>query len=137
MTAPVDDTVFPNISADAGSGSGPDIGADTARPTIAALFQQLVDDGRALVRAELRLYRAEAGRRALSGGLAAGLIIGALTLAQGALIALLIGIMLALAPHIGPLRAVAAVSGGALVICALLVWLGLRQINRMIDPDRP
>ena len=107
-----------------------------SRPTIGELFTQLVDGGRGLLKAEIALYRIEAGRRSLSAGWAAGLLIGALTLVQGALIALLVGLMMVLAPVLGTGWAVAIVTVGAVALAALLGWLGVRQIARVIDPDK-
>ena len=112
----------------------PDV-VDEARPTIGELFTQLVDGGRGLFQAEVALYRIEAGRRSLSAGRAAGLLIGALTLAQGALIAFLVGLIMVLAPALGTGWAVIIVTVGAVVLAGLLAWLGVRQISRVIDPD--
>ena len=106
------------------------------RPTIGELFTQLVDGGRGLFQAEVALYRIEAGRRSLSAGWAAGLLVGALTLAQGALIALLVGLIMVLAPALGTGWAVASVTVGAVALAGLLGWLGMRQISRAIDPDK-
>lgn len=113
----------------------PDVTGD-ARPTIGELFTQLVDGARGLFQAEVALYRIEAGRRSLSAGWAAGLLIGALTLAQGALIALLVGLIMILAPAVGIVWAVVIVTVGAVALAGLLGWLGVRQISRVIDPDK-
>jgi hypothetical protein len=107
------------------------------RPTIAELFERLAHDLQALFRAEFALYRAEAARRALSAGWAVGLIIAAVTLAQGALIALLVGLILLLAPVVGTGWAIVAVTTGALGLAGVLTWFGWRNANRMIDPDQP
>lgn len=107
-----------------------------ARPAIGELFTRLVDAGRGLLKAEVALYRVEAGRRSLSAGWAAGLLIGALTLVQGALIALLVGLIMVLAPIIGTGWAVTLVTVAAIALACLLGWLGVRQISHAIDPDK-
>lgn len=109
---------------------------DADRPSIGELLERLSRDLQLLVRAELTLYRAEAGRRALSAGWAAGLLIAALTLAQGMLIALLVGLILLFTPMIGTGWSIVAVTSGALILAGLLAWLGVRNINRMIDPSQ-
>jgi hypothetical protein len=119
-----------------GADETPAVSADVeARPALGELFARLVDELRAMVDAEIALYRAEAIKRGLTAGVAAGLMIGALTLAQGALIATLVGLILWLAPVIGTGFSIVAVVSAALVIAALLAWLGFRQIGRMVDPD--
>ena len=107
------------------------------RVRIGDLITQLVDDVRNLLRAEFKLYRAEAGRAALSAGWAAGMLVGAIVLGQGALVALLVGLVLLLAPLLGIGWAILAVVGGSLAVAALLGWLGVRKINSMIDPEKP
>lgn len=104
---------------------------DPDRPPIGALFGQLVEHGEAFVRAEVALYRAQAGQKLLSARTAAILFVAALTILQGALIALIIGLMIALAPALGTGWAILAVVGGAAVIAALLAWAGVASLKRL------
>lgn len=91
-------------------------------PSIGALFQQLVDDGKGTVAAEIRLYREIAAYRAARarGGLVA--IVVAALLSHAALIALMVAFVLGLAPIVGP------VAGGAIVLAAtgLIAFLLVR-----------
>ena len=111
--------------------------AAAVRPPIAALFQQLIDDATAFVRAEVALYRAQAGQKALSAGIAVGLIGGAIMLVQGAVVALLVGLMLALAAKLGIGWAIAVTVVGSILVAALLIKLGIDRIAALIEPEKP
>ncbi len=99
------------------------------------LVSLLVEDLRHWFDAEFALYRIEATRRSVSFGMAAGMIVAALVLAQAAIIALLVGLIFILAPAVGTGFATLIVVGMSMVIVALLAWLGKRRIEKMIDPD--
>jgi len=109
--------------------------SEAARPTIADLFSRLAEQAGALARAEFSVYRAEAGRHALAAGVAAGLIAAAIVLAQGALVALLVGLIVLLAESLGTGWAIVAVVGGALLVAALMGWFGVRRVRAIIDPE--
>jgi hypothetical protein len=111
--------------------------APDERASIGELLSRLVEELRAWFEAEFAVYRAEATRRSLSAGVAAGLLIGALALAQGALVALLVGLIILIAPDTGTGYAIVIVVGITLLLVALLAWLGVRQIAKIIDPDKP
>jgi len=118
----------------------PDVTGDTiasARPALGVLFKRLAEQVRTLIRAEIGLYRAEAAWRAVSLGWAAGFAFGALALVQALSVALLVGLILALAPIWGVGWAVAAVTLGGLVVAALLGWLAYRKIAAALEPDPP
>ena len=87
--------------------------------------------------AEVALYRARTTRRALSAAAAGVLIIAAVTLAQAALVALLIGLIMLLAPQMGTGYAILTVVGITVLLGALLAWLGVRRIQNIVDPDKP
>lgn len=103
------------------------------RPSITDLLARLGAQARALIRAETRLYRAEAGRRLVSAGWGAALCLVALALLQGVTVALLVGIVLALTPLWGAGLATAAVTTVGVALAALCGWLGLRWIGDALD----
>jgi Putative Actinobacterial Holin-X, holin superfamily III len=105
-----------------------------ARPTLGVLFTRLANQLRALIRAEIGLYRAEAEWRLVSLGWAAAFIFGALALVQALSVALLVGLILALAPLWGTGWAVAVVTFGGLAAAALLGWLGYRRVAAVLEP---
>ena len=115
----------------------PDPRADEAevlreRPTLEDDLRQLIDDGRALVEAELAWQKARAvfaGKQA--GGIALfGLL--ALALAFFALMALVFGLVLALVPLLTAWGAMAAVTGGLLLAAALVGLLAALRARRMV-----
>jgi hypothetical protein len=108
-----------------------------ARPSLGTLLTRLSGQIRTLIRAEIGLYRAEAAWRAVSLGWAAGFAFGALALLQALTVALLVGLILALAPVWGIGWAVAAVTLGGLATAALLGWLAYRKIAAALEPDPP
>lgn len=107
------------------------------RLAIGDLLSRLVLEVRDWFEAEVALYRAQATRRALSAVVAGVLILIAVTLAQSALVTLLIGLVMLLTPQMGIGSAIMIVVGITLVIGALLAWLGVRRILTVVDPDKP
>lgn len=103
--------------------------------SLGELMSRLVEDIRIWFDAEFALYRIEATRRSVSFAMAAGMIVGALVLAQAAIIALLVGLIMLLAPAVGTGFAVLIVVGTSLAVVAVLAWLGKRRIEKIIDPD--
>lgn len=98
---------------------------------VADLFHQLVENGQAVVRAEINLYREIAFHRvakAKSGLIA--LLIGAV-LALGALITLLVMAAIALATLIGPLAAGLVVAFVLLSIAFILVRSGIKGMSAL------
>jgi amino acid transporter len=109
----------------------------SARPSLGTLVTRLGEQLRSLIRAELGLYRAEAEWRAVSLGWAAAFMFGALALVQAIAVALLVGMIMALAPVWGTGWAVAGVTLGGLAVAALLAWLGYRKIAVVLEPGPP
>lgn len=107
-----------------------------SRPTIAELFTRLANDATAYVRAEVAVYRAEAGQKLVSAGWIIALFVAAIALAQGALIALLIGLVMALAKPLGIWWALLVVVFGALAVAGLLIWIGSNQAARLTRGER-
>ena len=93
------------------------------------LFGRLGGELKKLGSAHVAVYRAKFGGRAKHAGIGAGLLFGALVLAQCAIAALLVGLILVLAQSLGMIWAVFIVVGIALAVVGLLAWLGLRQIT--------
>lgn len=107
-----------------------------ARLAIGDLLSRLVLELRDWFEAEVALYRAQATRRALSAAVAGVLILAAVTLAQAALVALLIGLIMLLAPQMGTGYAIMTVVGATVLLGGLLAWLGIRRILNVVDPDK-
>ena len=92
------------------------------------LFGRLADDGRAYVKAEAGLYKTIALRRADKAKIgAAALVVGAL-LILAALIVLLVGLALGLAPLVGPALGGLIVAGTAGLIGYLLIRYGVGKM---------
>ena len=107
----------------------------TDRP-IGELFGQLVDDGRDLVRAELGLYKKVALYRARKAKTGAVALAAGGFIAYAGLIAFLVGIVMGLAPLVGP------VLGGLIVLAVtglvgfLLIRFGAAKMAALGgDPD--
>jgi uncharacterized membrane protein YqjE len=95
---------------------------------IGQLFSQLVDDGKRYAQAEVALYKAKAQEKAEPIKWAAILGGAAAALALAALIALLVGLILALSPQVGPLGATLIVVLTALALAGVLGYLAYQRI---------
>ena len=100
------------------------------------MIGRLVEDGKAYARAEIGYYRTLAASKLAEAKL--GLILGgtALVIALCTVTALLVGMILSLAPLVGPGWATLIVIVAALALSALLGWLAYRHILRMFG-SRP
>ena len=92
--------------------------------SVGTLVARTIEDARALMTAEVALYKARLGERvvAYKGAVIFFAIAGVLALA--ALVALLVGLILSLATLIGPGLATAAVVITVLVVAAVLAMVG-------------
>ncbi len=121
---------FPDDDLAEAAEPGPSLGDD---------LRQLIDDGRALAQAEVAWQKARAAYAASSaGGIA---LLGALGLALAlfALLALTVGLLLALTPVLSAWGATAAVAGGLLLaamLCAAAAALQARRVSRLIADRR-
>lgn len=99
-----------------------------ADPSVGTLVGRTIEDARALVTAEIALYKARLGERltAYKGAITFFAIAGVLALC--ALIALLVGLILSLATLIGPGLATAAVVLTVLVVAGILAMIGKRRL---------
>lgn len=99
-----------------------------------ALAVQLADDATAFVVAETSYLKAEFGERAEYAQPAIYAVGFGWAIMLGTMLTLPFAIILALAPLIGIVWAVVAVSGGSLVIGRLLVVFGMRRIKASLKP---
>ncbi len=104
-------------------------GIDPGEPSLAALAGQAIEDGRAVVGAEIALAKARVGERVAAYQGAAVFFALAGVLALAALVALLVGLILSLATLIGSGWATAAVVGGVLLIAAVLALVGKARLS--------
>ncbi len=105
---------------------------DTEPPqddSIVALFARLIDDAERFVRAELRLYRANLFSRLTEARTGIIMILVSFLLAQSAIIALLVGLVVILRRPLGAIGATATVVGGATIVAALLAWIAIGKIR--------
>lgn len=106
--------------------------------SIVALFARLVDDAERFVRAELKLYRATLFARLVEVRSAVIMLLASLFLAQSAMIALLVGLIVILRQQLGAIGATAAVFGGSMAIAGLLAWIAMIKIRQATDiKDKP
>jgi hypothetical protein len=108
--------------------------------SIAHLFSRLIDDAERFVRAEIRLYRAELLSRVGEARTAIILGVVALFLAQSAIIALVLGLLLILKDPLGEVWATILVVIVSLAIAGLLVRIAVAKVRRITEvkdtPDR-
>jgi len=102
------------------------------RPTLEDDVRQLIGDARAWAEAQLAWQKARASFAGKQIGVVALLGLLALALAFFALMALVFGLVLALAPLLGAWRATAAVTGGLLLAAGLAALLAALRAKRMV-----
>lgn len=103
--------------------------ADEAEGSIGALFGRLVDDAETFVKAEIKLYRAEALHRL--SGYRPYFILAAIggMLGLGAIVLLLMAAVFALSPYIGT-------AGAALLVALLAAAISVLFFSIVIDKVR-
>ena len=101
------------------------------------VFARLYADGRAYAAAEAERQKLRAGIAAT--GIRNAAILGgiALILVFASIVALLIGLIIALAQHVGPLSGTLIVVGGALLIVVALLIAARGCISRMRNAIKP
>jgi hypothetical protein len=109
----------------------PPAGAPVSEPSIGELLQQLVDNGRAYADAEIGYYRTllRSKLRDARSMLWMGAV--AMALALAASVALVVGLVLTLAPLVGPGFATLIVVVTFLAISGLLGWLAWTHVKRI------
>ena len=112
---------------------GPETGDESGDgPSLAALLRALIEDGRTLIEAETGYWRtALAFVLARVKSIALLLVLGLFFLFF-TLMALVVGLLLALAPLIGPWGAMALVVAGLGLLTGWCVWQGIARTKRMI-----
>lgn len=108
-------------------------GADSYAPdeTVHDVLASLYADGRAYAAAEGERQKLRAGL-VVSGVRDAAIFAGvAIMLVFATLVAFLIGLIIALAPRLGPLWATLAVLGASLLVALVLLLLARARIGRM------
>jgi len=111
---------------------------DDNNNSIAHLFARLIDDAEHFVRAEIRLYRAEFLSRVGEARIAIVLGVIALLLAQSAIIAMVLGLLLILRHPLGEVWATIVVVVVSLAIAALLVRIAVAKVQKIIEvKDKP
>ncbi|BAI96279.1 MULTISPECIES: phage holin family protein [Sphingobium] len=101
------------------------------------VFARLYSDGRAYAEAEAERQKLRAG--IIGAGVRDALIFATagVMLVFAAIVAGLVGVILALSPLVGPGWAAAAVFGGALVVALLLLLVAKGRIGRMRKAVKP
>lgn len=107
----------------------PDLETSPGDPGLKALAVQLADDATAFVVAETSYLKAELGERAGYAQPAIYAVGFGWALMLGTMLTLPFALILMLAPLIGIVWAVVAVSGGSLLIGRLLALFGMRRIK--------
>ena len=106
--------------------------------SIAHLFSRLIDDAERFVRAEIRLYRAQFLSRVGEARIAILLGVIALLLAQSAIIATVLGLLLILRHPLGEVGATIVVVIVSLGIAALLVRIAVTKVQKITAiKDKP
>lgn len=95
---------------------------------LGTLLARTVEETRGVVGAEIELYKARFAERAAAYKSAIVFFVVAAVLALAALIALLVGLILSLAPLVGPGWATVIVVGVVLLIAGVLGWIGTRKL---------
>lgn len=107
--------------------------ADRQEDGIGDLLGQLVDDAETFVKAEIKLYRAEAMHRL--SGYRKYIVFAAIGAVLGlcAIILLLMAAVFALAPYVGPATAAVLIAVLALTVTALLFSIVLEKVRKDLD----
>lgn len=92
------------------------------------LLGQLVQDAIGLARAEIELAKAKAADRIRRSRTAVILLIGALVVAQASIVGLVMGLVMALTPYVGPAGAGAILLAAGLFVAGLLAWIAKRLL---------
>lgn len=104
---------------------------DAATRSLVEDVKCLVEDGRTLVEAELAYQKSRVAVAGAGAKGIAGWTVLALALVFFTLMALVVGLLLALAPALGSWGALAAVVLGLLAFTALSAWTAMRRWKRV------
>ena len=101
------------------------------KPGLLEQLHGLYADGRELIDAEIDFQKARAGAAGRQVRAMAALAFVGLVLISCALIALVVGTMIALIPYLGAWGAMGATVAGTLVLAVLCFWLAVRRISKI------
>ncbi len=101
------------------------------KPGLVEQLRGLYSDGRELIDAEIDFQKARAGAAGRQVRAMAALAFVGLVLISCALIALVVGTMIALIPYLGAWGAMGATVAGTLVLAVLCFWLAVRRISKI------
>lgn len=107
---------------------------------LGGLIGQLIEDARALARAEIDLLKSKAFALLRRSRIAIVLLLIAACLAFASVVALMLGLVLALAPMVGAALAGVILLVGGLAMAALLGWAAIRLLAgpaRRPEPETP
>jgi uncharacterized membrane protein YqjE len=104
---------------------------NSAKPGMVDQLRDLYCDGRELIDAEIDFQKARIGAAGRQVRTMAVLAIVGLVLVSCALIALVVGTMIALIPSLGAWGAMAATVAGTLVLAALCFWLAAGRVGKV------
>lgn len=110
-------------------------GPTAPRASLSTLFTRLISEGEAFIRAEISLYKAQATRKAFSAGLIIAMIGGAVMLLQALIVAILIGIIMTIAPAVGIGWAVVIVAVGTSTLIATAALIARARISNLLKPE--
>jgi Putative Actinobacterial Holin-X, holin superfamily III len=102
------------------------------KPGIPQLLGQLASDTGDFARAEIAFLRATAGERAAYAMPGIIMVAVGTALASGAVVALLVGLVIWLAPEIGTGWAILASIGGSLIVAIFLFRLGTARLKNAL-----
>jgi hypothetical protein len=105
-----------------------------AAPGLPTLLRRLIDDACNVARAELRLVKARTYDLIRRSRTAILLLIVALLALQGAMIALVVGLVLQLVPLVGAAWAGVIVMAALLLIAGIFAWSAMRQFSSPASP---
>lgn len=105
--------------------------------SVKEVFTRLFTDGRAYASAEVDRQKLRVGIIGSAVRNAAIFVILALMLLFATIVALLIGLIIALSPQMGPLLATFAVLGGSLLVAIILLLLAKNTITGMLKALKP
>lgn len=120
--------------------NSPDTGSGGEVPAASLVddLSSLIEDGQTYLAAEIAFQKTRLSFASAQGKAGAVFLLGALAFLHLALIALVVGLVFALAPILTPFGATAAVTLGLLVLAALFAFAGgkrLTAISRAFGKD--
>lgn len=120
-----------NAPAPAASDRQPPHEAEADKPGLVEQLHSLYSDGRELIDAEISFQKARAAAAGRQVRAMAALVFVGLVLIGCALIALVVGTMIALIPLIGEWGAMGVTVLATMVLAGLAFWLAVRRISKI------